>query len=185
MRAENFSTMPPRDISRRYTESQDLTYRSKIMIDKKNIMDIAKRECKGDATTEEIEWLQAPENRLAWCQALLTALSDYESSAMYHRERVNMMAQDVKLGVVSHKDYLAEKDRFDTWHRKSQRYRNGISERLSQVKTLLAEDKTISHIDEIASLTSAIIKHKRASEESEAIPEVYDLVLWSSISVLE
>ena len=86
------------------------------MIDRKNIMDIAKRECKGDASTEEIEWLQKPENRLAWCQSLLTALSDYESSAMYHRERVNMMAQDVKLGVVSHKDYLEEKDKFDTWY---------------------------------------------------------------------
>jgi hypothetical protein len=155
------------------------------MVDRKNIMDIAKRECKGDASTEEIEWLQQPENRLAWCQSLLTALSDYESSAMYHRERVNMMAQDVKLGVVSHKDYLAEKEKFDTWYRKSQRYRNGISERLSQVKTLLAEDKTISYLDEIARLTYAIIQHKKESEETEAIPEVYDLILWSSISVLE
>jgi hypothetical protein len=155
------------------------------MVDKKNIMDIAKRECKGDASTEEIEWLQLPQNRLAWCQSLLTALSDYDSSATYHRERVNMMAKDLQLGVVTHKDYLDEKDKFDNWYRKSQRYRNGISERLSQVKTLLAEDKTVSHLDEIAKLTLAIINHKRASEESEAIPEVYDLVLWSSISVLE
>jgi hypothetical protein len=155
------------------------------MVDKKNIMDIVKRECKGDASTEEIEWLQLPENHLAWCQSLITALADYDNSTNYHRERVNMMARDVQLGVVSHRQYLEEKDKFDTWVRKSQRYRNGISERLSQVKILLAENKTISQLDEIARLTAAIIKHKRSSEDSEAIPEIYDLILWSSISVLE
>jgi hypothetical protein len=152
---------------------------------KENILDIAKRECKGEATKEEVLWLQNPDNQLAWLQSLVTALSDYENSAMYHRERVNMMAQDVKLGVISHREYLEEKEKFDTWYRKSQRYRNGLSARLNQVKILIGENKTVDLLQEVARLSRAIIDHENRSSESEKAPNPWDVILWSSVQVLD
>jgi hypothetical protein len=151
------------------------------MIDPNNILDIAKRECKGDATEEEQEWLQKPENLLAWCTALTTALSDHDSSAQFHHTRVTLLAQDAKLGGYAAEQYLEEKAKFDTWQRKSQRYRNGISNRLSQIKTLMGEDKTMSHVEEIARLTKAIVDHRHAVTNADDIPTLYDLALWSSI----
>lgn len=152
---------------------------------KSNILDIAKRECKGEATNEEILWLQQPENRLGWCQSLLTALSDYESQAIYHRDRLKMLAEDAKVNLVSLNEYKFEKDKFDNWYRKSQRYRNGISSRLNQIKILIGEDNTVNIVEELSQLSRAIIDHENAASESGRAPNPWDLVLWSKVKVLD
>ena len=151
---------------------------------RKEILDIAKRECKGEALPDEVAWLQKEDNRLAWCQSLMTALADYESQAIYHRDRVKMLAEDAKVGLVSRADYMVEKEKFDLWYKKSQRYRNGLSQRLNHVKILLGEDTTVSYVEEVSRLTKAIIAHEVAVTDSGKAPNPWDLVLWNEIQVL-
>lgn len=146
-----------------------------------DVLDMAKRECKGLATDDEIAWLHADENRLAWCHALITALSDSESQVVFHKSRIDMMAKDVELGIKDANDYYEEKQKFDEWVRKSQRYRNGISKRLSEVKTILADTEGLDLVEENAKLVRAIIEHKRASFEGEYTAEPHDIKLWSVI----
>jgi hypothetical protein len=146
-----------------------------------DVLDMAKRECKGLATDEEIAWLHADENRLAWCHALITALSDSESQVVFHKSRIDMMAKDVELGIKDANDYYEEKQKFDEWVRKSQRYRNGISKRLSEVKTILADTDGLDLVEENARLAKAILEHKRASFEGEYTAEPHDIRLWSYI----
>jgi hypothetical protein len=146
-----------------------------------DVLDMAKRECKGLATDEEIAWLHADENRLAWCHALITALSDSESQVVFHKSRIDMMAKDVELGIKDANDYYEEKQKFDEWVRKSQRYRNGISKRLSEVKTILADTDGLDLVEENAKLVKAILEHKRASFEGEYTAEPHDIKLWSVI----
>jgi len=146
-----------------------------------DVLDMAKRECKGLATDEEIAWLHDDENRLAWCHALITALSDSESQVVFHKSRIDMMAKDVELGIKDANDYYEEKQKFDEWVRKSQRYRNGISKRLSEVKTILADTDGLDLVEENAKLVKAILEHKRASFDGEYTAEPHDIKLWSVI----
>lgn len=151
------------------------------MFDQNNLLDMVKRECKGQATEEEQEWLQDPNNHMAWCQALTTALSDAEASMQFHHNKISLLSQEAKYGGYALDKYLEEKEKYDAWQRKAQRYRNGISQRLAQVKILVGQNDTISHTDEIVRLTRAIYEHKKAALEADAIPEVYDQILWSVI----
>ena len=88
---------------------------------------------------------------------------------------------DAEIGVVSREDYYAEKQKFDEWIRKSTRYRNGLNQRLSEVKTMLADIEKLEFVEEIARLTKAIIEHRRASTEGEYTAELHDLKLWSQV----
>lgn len=146
-----------------------------------DFLDMAKRECKGMATNEEVDFLMHEDNRFAWCQALITAISDYDSQMIFHKTRIDMLGRDAELGVVSHHQYYEEKQRFDEWIRKSTRYRNGLNQRLSEVKSLLANKDTLEHIEEIARLTRAIIEHRRVSTEGKYMAEAHDIKLWSQI----
>lgn len=147
-----------------------------------DVLDMAKRECKGMATQEEIEWLHAEENTLAWCHALITALSDSDSQVIFHKSRIDMMAKDAELGIVDKNDYYEEKQKFDEWVRKAQRYRNGISKRLSEVKTILGDVDSLEIVEDNARLVRSIIEHKRASFEGEYTAEPHDIRLWSTIT---
>lgn len=152
------------------------------MLPNKDVLDIAKRECKGDATNEEIAWLHDEDNRLAWCHALITALSDSDSQMVFHKTRIDMMAKDVELGIADDNDFMEEKMKFDEWLRKAQRYRNGINKRLSEVKTILGNSETLDLVEENAKLVRAIIEHKRSSFEGEYTAEPHDIRLWASIA---
>lgn len=152
------------------------------MIPDRDVLDMAKRECKGDATAEEIAWLFAEENRLAWCHALITALSDSDSQMLFHKTRVDMLAKDAELGIIDIEEYQEEKEKFDEWIRKAQRYRNGINKRLSEVKTILANTSSLDLIEENTRLAKAIIDHRRASFEGEYTAETHDLKLWSNVA---
>lgn len=151
------------------------------MLQEQDVLDMAKRECKGTATEEEIDWLHDEKNRLAWCHALITALSDSDSQVVFHKSRIDMMAKDVELGIMHQDDYYAEKQKFDEWVRKSQRYRNGISKRLSEVKTILADSESLDLVEENARLVKAIVAHKRSSFEGGYTAEPHDIKLWSSV----
>lgn len=152
------------------------------MIPDKDVLDMAKRECKGDASAEEIAWLFDEKNRLAWCHALITALSDSDSQMLFHKTRIDMLAKDAELGIIDIEDYQDEKEKFDEWIRKAQRYRNGINKRLSEVKTILTATSSLDLVEENARLAKAIIEHRRASFEGEYTAETHDLKLWSSVA---
>jgi hypothetical protein len=148
----------------------------------KDVLDMAKRECKGDATQEEVEWLFAEENRMAWCHALITALSDSDSQMIFHKTRIDMLAKDAELGLMDQEEYHDEKLKFDEWIRKAQRYRNGINKRLSEVKTIIGNSNSLDLVEENARLARAIIEHRRASFEGEYTAETHDLKLWSAVA---
>jgi hypothetical protein len=93
-----------------------------------------------------------------------------------------MLAKDADLGIMHIEDYREEKERFDEWIRKAQRYRNGINKRLSEVKTILASSGSLDLVEENARLAKAIIEHRRASFEGEYTAETHDLKLWSSVA---
>lgn len=151
------------------------------MLPNKDVLDMAKRECKGDATSEEIAWLHDEENRIAWCHALITALSDSDSQMVFHKTRIDMAAKDVELGLLDPNDFDEEKLKFDEWLRKAQRYRNGINKRLSEVKTILSNLDSLEIVQQNARLAKAIIEHKRSSFEGEYTAEPHDIRLWSTI----
>lgn len=151
------------------------------MLPNRDVLDMAKRECKGDASPEEIAWLHDEENRIAWCHALITALSDSDSQMVFHKTRIEMMAKDVELGLKDHNDFDEEKLKFDEWLRKAQRYRNGINKRLSEVKTILSNLDSLEIVEENTRLSRAIIEHKRASFEGDYTAEPHDIRLWSTI----
>ncbi len=152
------------------------------MLPNKDVLDIAKRECKGDATAEEVSWLCDEENRLAWCHALITALSDSDSQMVFHKTRIDMLAKDAQLGLMDVNDYHEEKLKFDDWFRKAQRYRNGISKRLSEVKTIISGSSRLNLVEENARLARAIIEHKRASFEGDYNAEPHDICLWQTVT---
>lgn len=152
------------------------------MVPNKDVLDMAKRECKGDATPEEVSWLYEEENRVAWCHALITALSDSDSQMLFHKTRIDMLSQDMNLQLLDINDYHEEKLKFDEWLRKAQRYRSGISQRLSEVKTILNESSNVNLVEENARLARAIIEHKRAAFEGDYTGETHDIRLWSTVT---
>ena len=80
------------------------------------------------------------------------------------------------------KEYQEEKLKFDEWLRKAQRYRSGISQRLSEVKTILGETSSIDLVEENMRLTRAIVEHKRSAFESDYSGEPHDIRLWSTVA---
>jgi len=143
------------------------------------IIEIAKRECKGQATDEEIAYLNRPEMHSEWLNALVTALNELDSQMTYHRDRVTMLANDVNLNLVGNGEYKYEKEKFDSWQRKALRYKAGIQKRITEVKSIVSSDGSSSRAEE---LIDAIILHRQQSENAGLTPEPHDLELWSSIA---
>ena len=144
-----------------------------------DILDIAKRECKGEATVGEVTWLSLPYMRVDWLSALITALNELESQMTYHRDRITMMTDDVKLKIVSTDEYKFEKDKFDAWQRRALRYKAGLQRRMNDVKTMLVSGDDSPRLEV---LIAAIILHKQQSESYGLTPEPHDIELWSSIT---
>lgn len=145
-----------------------------------DIIEIAKRECKGQATDEEIAYLNRPEMHSEWLNALMTALNELDSQMTYHRDRVTMLANDVNLNIMSESEYKYEKEKFDSWQRKALRYKAGIQKRMTEVKTMAFSSDGSSPRAE--ALIAAIILHRQQSENSGLTPESHDIELWSSIA---
>lgn len=147
-----------------------------------DILDIAKRECKGDVTPEEAAWLRSNDRRNEWYRALGVALNEFESQMSYHRTRIDRMADDTKAGIVSKAQYIEESERFENWHRKASRYRSGIVSRMSEVKALIDSDPTSDFKSKYVDLLQAINRHRLASESLGLTPESHDIELWDSIN---
>lgn len=145
-----------------------------------DIIDIAKRECKGQASKEEVEFLHQPKMRQAWLNALTTALSELDSQMTYHRDRVTMLANDAKLNLIGEGEYMDEKEKFDSWQRKALRYKAGIQKRITEVKTMASssDDPSVR----VQELIEAIVTHKQQSESAGLNPEPHDIELWESIT---
>ena len=118
-----------------------------------------------------------------WAQALVQAMSDFESQMIYHRDKIKLQASDAQLGFIDMDKYQEEKDKFDAWQRKALRFRTGINERLSQVKALIGDDPNVNNLDEITRLTRAIIQHHRSALEADLSPEIHDEKLWAHVNL--
>jgi hypothetical protein len=147
-----------------------------------DILDIAKRECKGEATQDEVAYLNKPEMLGQWVNALLIALNELDSQMTYHRDRVTMLADDVKMKLISTEQYRHEKEKFDSWQRKALRYKSGIQKRVSEVKMMMLNGD--SEFNNSHVLVSAIMKHKQQTEASGLDPEPHDIELWSSLALI-
>ena len=145
-----------------------------------DIQDIAKRECKGQATEEEVEFLNNPEQHNSWLNALINALNELDSQMTYHRDRVSMMTEDVRLNIVNTEEYKFEKDKFDAWQRKALRYKAGLQRRITEVKTMMFGGNDNNSRAEL--LAAAIMVHKQQSESAGLSPESHDLELWSALA---
>lgn len=146
-----------------------------------DILDVAKRECKGDATKEEVALLHTPEMLPQWINALIAALNELDSQMTYHRDRITMLAEDVKLDIIDQDEYKHEKERFDSWQRKALRYKAGIQRRLNEVKTMMFSGENGSPRAE--ALIAAIMVHKQQCEASGLDPEPHDIDLWATIAI--
>ena len=145
-----------------------------------DIQDIAKRECKGQATDEEIEFLNNPEQHSNWLNSLINALNELDSQMTYHRDKISRMTEDVKLNIITTEEYKFEKDKFDAWQRKALRYKAGLQRRITEIKTMMFGGNDNNSRAE--SLAAAIMIHKQQSEISGLTPESHDLELWSALA---
>ena len=145
-----------------------------------DIQDMAKRECKGQETEEEVDFLNSPENHANWLNSLINALNELDSQMTYHRDRISMMTEDVKLNIVDSEEYKFEKEKFDGWQRKALRYKAGLQRRITEVKTMMFGGNDNNSRAEV--LANAIMIHKQQSELSGLDPESHDLELWSALA---
>lgn len=145
-----------------------------------DILDVAKRECKGEATDAEIALLNQPEMHSHWLNALISALNELDSQMTYHRDRITMLTEDVKINIVSTDEYKHEKEKFDAWQRKALRYKAGLQRRMTEVKTMMFTGDDNAPRAEM--LLAAIMLHKQQSETSGLDAEPHDLELWSTIA---
>lgn len=148
-----------------------------------DILDIVKRECKGDATDEEIAWLRDPKNHGAWLSALLWAISDFESQLLYHKTSVDLAARDAELKIINKNEYLETRDKFESWHKKALRYRSGLHERLAEVRSLMYAHPDNSAKLNLQDMIQAITNHKKATINGGLNPEPHDSELWSLITL--
>lgn len=147
-----------------------------------DILDIAKRECKGDATEEEIAWLSQPARRADWHRALREAIEEFESQMLYHKTRVERMADDAKVGILSRDIYTAESEKFENWHRKALRYRSGLVKRASDIRAMLDSDPDFDFKENYYKLVNGIEKHRQDTLAAGLSPENHDNDLWSIIN---
>lgn len=149
-----------------------------------DILDVVKRECKGNATDDEVSWLSAPERVGAWYQALLDAIAEFESQMMYHKTRIERIADDAKLNIVNKDFYVEEKEKFEAWYRKALRYRSGLVGRASDVKMMLSEQSSEILSDKLNKLISAIHLHRKTMENLDMTPEKHDADLWEVLTTI-
>jgi len=133
-----------------------------------DVVTVAKREAKGDATQDEIEWLTRSENREIWARALRSAVHEAQEQIEIRREGVERARVEVAAGLLDQRGYRAIADEYDAWIKKAQRYRLGLEQRLAEVVS-----QTQAEIDR---LRVAIEAHRASSTST---PSDADSRLWS------
>jgi hypothetical protein len=132
------------------------------------VINLAKREAKGEATPEDQAWLSDPANFQSWCVALRSAITDATEQFEQQRERLDRARADVQAGILSTGDYQQISDHYEAWAKKANRYRLGLEQRLAEITT--------TQDSEVARLRTAIEKHRSVKQYE---PSVADEVLWS------
>lgn len=136
------------------------------------VVEIAKREAKGQATSSEIDWLYRDENYSTWVQALRSAIQDVVEQMEYQNERLERARSEVQAGLMTPNAYLVISQNYEAWSKKAHRYRLGIEQRLMEITTL--------HESEVTRLRTAIERHRL---DSRAPHSDADHDLWSVLDV--
>lgn len=123
-----------------------------------DIVGIAKREAKGEATSDEVSWLHEPQNRALWIRALRAAIQDAQDQFSLQRERVDRARLEVGSSLLTEDRYRQIVGEYDAWVKKANRYRIGLEQRLQEIGL-------DSEMTEAERLRNAIAAHRHMSEE--------------------
>lgn len=136
------------------------------------VVEVAKREAKGEATQAETAWLHDPANYPSWVQALQTAIQDINQQIDYQRDRLDRGRREVEAGILSKDQYGRLSDSYEAWSKKANRYRLGLEQRLAEI--------TVAHTSEVERLRVAIMQHRYFSQAPHSDA---DHALWAAIDL--
>lgn len=143
------------------------------------LVEIVKREVKGDATPTEVAWLTAPENRKAWKAGLEAAIDDCLLQFDDWEDRLERVREEVKAGVMSQAAYQGLHDSYEQWRKKAGRYRLGLEQKLLEV-AFLDDDRDPA----VELLSQAILEHREDLIGRREATQI-DMKLWSLIEKME
>ena len=144
-----------------------------------DIIDLVKREVKGQASREEIIWLKQPENTDLWVNGLEAAIEDLLLQFDDWEDRLTRIRQEIKADVLSTHDYLEATKQFEFWRKKASRYRLGLEQKLLEVSMTNEQREPIVDV-----LINAIEVHKKQSSKTRTVTPT-DIQLWSLIEKLD
>ena len=98
-----------------------------------DVVDLVKREAKGDATAREQDWLYAPANRKVWKAALEAAIDDCLLQFDEWDVRLDRMRGEVRDGVITTQTYEKASEAYELWRKKAGRYRLGLEQKLLEI----------------------------------------------------
>jgi hypothetical protein len=142
-----------------------------------DLVDLVKREAKGEISSDEQNWLLQPENIDQWKIGLEAAIDDCLLQFEDWEDRLARVRLEVKAGVLSQDAYERTMDNYEIWRKKASRYRLGLEQKLLEI-SLLDEDREPI----VDTLVNAISAHK---EELKREATGVDLKLWSLIENID
>ena len=143
------------------------------------VVEMVKREAKGEATPQEKRWLSAPVNRKTWKAALQAAIDDCVLQFDEWDVRIDRLRGEVRDGLASRESYDKVSEGYEIWRKKAGRYRLGLEQRLLEISL---EDEGREPI--VDTLVSAIRQHKSEVADSRDVSPI-DLRLWSLLDTVD
>jgi hypothetical protein len=143
------------------------------------VIELVKREVKGQATSDEIRWLKQPENLQRWIGALEIAIEDLLLQFDDWEDRLARAREEKREGILETQDYLTLLKVYEDWRKKASRYRLGLEQKLLEVS--LKHDQREPIVDV---LINAIESHKKELSRERTVAPT-DLRLWSLIEKLD
>ena len=143
------------------------------------VIELVKREVKGQATSHEIRWLKQPENLQRWIGALEIAIEDLLLQFDDWEDRLARAREEKREGILETQDYLTLLKVYEDWRKKASRYRLGLEQKLLEVS--LKHDQREPIVDV---LINAIESHKKELSRERTVAPT-DLRLWSLIEKLD
>ena len=141
------------------------------------IVDLVKREAKGEISSDEQIWLSQPENLDQWKIGLEAAIDECLLQFDDWEDRLSRVRAEVKAGVLSQDAYERVMTDYELWRKKASRYRLGLEQKLLEI-SLLDEDREPI----VDTLVNAISVHK---EDLKREATAVDLKLWSLIENID
>jgi hypothetical protein len=143
------------------------------------VVEMVKREAKGDALEHEKKWLYSPKNRKIWKAALQAAIDDCISQFEEWDVRLDRLREEVRDGLISQQAYETGSAAYELWRKKAGRYRLGLEQKLLEI-TL--DDK--DHEPIVDKLVEAIRSHKDGISDSRETTAT-DMKLWSLLDTVD